>query len=69
MAGIENIKNAAEKAAGKVKEAVGNATDNDHLKAEGKTDQVKADTKQAGTNVKDAASGVADSLKNDRDTK
>jgi len=39
MAGIDDIKNAAEKAAGKVKEAVGNATDNDRLKAEGQTDQ------------------------------
>jgi uncharacterized protein YjbJ (UPF0337 family) len=65
MAGIEDVKNAAAKAAGKAKEAVGNVTDNDRLKAEGKTDQVKADTKQAGTSVKDAASGVADSLKND----
>jgi hypothetical protein len=41
MAGIDDIKNAAEKAAGKVKEAVGNATDNDRLKAEGQTDQGK----------------------------
>ncbi|MGN8049305.1 CsbD family protein [Curtobacterium sp. 22159] len=65
MAGIDDIKNAAEKAAGKAKEGVGNVTGNDHLKAEGKTDQVKADAKQAGTNVKDAATGVADSLRND----
>jgi uncharacterized protein YjbJ (UPF0337 family) len=65
MAGIEDVKNAAAKAAGKAKEAVGNATDNDRLKAEGKTDQVKSDTKQAGTDAKDAVHGVADSLKND----
>ena len=65
MAGIEDVKNAAAKAAGKAKEAVGNVTDNDRLKAEGKTDQVKADTKQAGTDAKDAVHGVADSLKTD----
>ena len=65
MAGIEDVKNAAAKAAGKAKEAVGNVTDNDRLKAEGKTAQVNADTNQAGTHVKDAASGVADSLQTD----
>ena len=54
MAGIEDIKNAAEKAAGKAKEALGNATDNDRLKAEGQKDQVVADAKKVGENVKDA---------------
>jgi uncharacterized protein YjbJ (UPF0337 family) len=66
MAGIEDVKNAAAKAAGKAKEAVGNTTDNDRLKAEGKTDQVKADTKQAGTDAKDTVHGVADSLNHDK---
>jgi uncharacterized protein YjbJ (UPF0337 family) len=65
MAGIEDIKNAAEKASGKVKETVGNATDNDRLKTEGQTDQAKASAKQGVTDVKDAAHGVADSLKNE----
>ncbi|WP_395818461.1 CsbD family protein [Curtobacterium flaccumfaciens] len=66
MAGIDDIKNAAEKAAGKVKEAVGNATDNDRLKAEGQTDQGKASAKQGVTDVNDAAHGVADSFKDDK---
>uniref|UniRef100_A0A942Y8X2 CsbD family protein n=1 Tax=Neobacillus citreus TaxID=2833578 RepID=A0A942Y8X2_9BACI len=65
MAGLEDIKNAGEKLAGKAKEAVGNATDNDKLKAEGQTDQAKASAKQGVTDVKDAAHGVADSFKNE----
>jgi uncharacterized protein YjbJ (UPF0337 family) len=39
---------------GKVKEAVGNATDDDRLKAEGEADQAKGNLKQAGDKVKDA---------------
>ncbi|ROP72435.1 CsbD family protein [Curtobacterium sp. PhB115] len=66
MAGIDDIKNAAAKAAGKAKEAVGNATDNDRLKTEGQTDQAKASAKQGVTDVKDAAHGVADSFSNDK---
>lgn len=54
MSGADKIENAAEKAAGKAKEAVGDATDNERLQAEGKGDQVKADLKQAGENIKDA---------------
>ncbi|WP_374193257.1 CsbD family protein [Curtobacterium sp. ISL-83] len=59
---MEDIKNAGEKLGGKAKEAAGDASGNDHLKAEGKTDQAKASAKQGVTDVKDAASGVADSL-------
>ncbi|MDQ0727859.1 CsbD family protein [Microbacterium sp. W4I20] len=50
----DKIKNAAQDIAGKAKEAIGNATDNDKLVAEGKADQAKSDVKQAGENVKDA---------------
>lgn len=50
----DKIRNAAEKAAGKVKEGIGEATDNERLQAEGRTDQTKADVKGAGENVKDA---------------
>jgi uncharacterized protein YjbJ (UPF0337 family) len=66
MAGSENMQNSGEKLAGKAKEAVGNLTGNDHLKAEGQTDQAKASAKQGVTDVKDAAHGVADSFKNDK---
>lgn len=54
MGGADKIENAAEKAAGKAKEAVGDMTDNEKLQAEGKADQTKANLKQAGENVKDA---------------
>lgn len=50
----DKIRNAAEEAAGKVKEGVGKATDDERLEAEGKTDQAKADLKQAGEKIKDA---------------
>lgn len=49
----DKISNAAEDLGGKAKEAVGNATDNDRLKAEGQADQVKADAKKVGESVKD----------------
>ena len=54
----DKIKHAAEEAVGKVKEATGNATDNESLKAEGQADQASANTKQAGDKVGDAAKKV-----------
>ena len=56
----DKIRNAAEEAAGKVKEKAGDATDNEELEAEGKADQMKADVKQAGEKVKDAAKDAFD---------
>ena len=50
----DKIRNAAEEAQGKVKEAAGKATDDERLEAEGKADQTKANLKQAGEKVKDA---------------
>lgn len=50
----DKIGNAAEEAAGKAKEGIGKATDNERLEAEGQTDQSKANLKQAGEHVKDA---------------
>lgn len=50
----DKIGNAAQDAAGKVKEGVGKATDNERLEAEGRTDQASADLKQAGEKAKDA---------------
>ncbi len=49
----DKAKNAAEDLAGKAKEKIGDATDNDELKAEGLADQGKAKTKKAGENIKD----------------
>ncbi|MFD5276288.1 CsbD family protein [Pseudarthrobacter sp. NPDC058362] len=49
----DKIGNEAEDLGGKAKEAAGNATDNDRLRAEGQADQVKADAKKIGEDVKD----------------
>jgi uncharacterized protein YjbJ (UPF0337 family) len=53
----DDIKNTAQDLAGKAKEAVGKATDNDKLVAEGKADQAEADLKKAGQSVKDTFTG------------
>lgn len=49
----DKMKNAAEKASGKAKEAAGKATDNEKLEAEGKFDQAKAGAKDAVEDTKD----------------
>jgi uncharacterized protein YjbJ (UPF0337 family) len=49
----DKIHNEAEHLGGKAKEAAGTATDNDRLRAEGQKDQVVADAKKVGENVKD----------------
>ncbi|MDT0157773.1 CsbD family protein [Microbacterium sp. ARD32] len=51
---MDDAKHNAEKMAGKAKENIGDATDNESLEAEGKMDQVKADAKKVGDDVKDA---------------
>ena len=50
----DKAKNMAEDLTGKGKEGVGDATGDDRMKAEGETDQTKANLKQAGEKVKDA---------------
>jgi uncharacterized protein YjbJ (UPF0337 family) len=50
----DKIANAAEKVSGKVKEATGHASGDEDLEREGRTDQAKADLKDAGEKVKDA---------------
>lgn len=54
MGADDKIHNAANDASGHVKEAVGKATDNPKLEAEGNADQAKAHLGQAAENVKDA---------------
>ena len=54
MSGIDKVKNAAEDVTGKVKQKVGEATDDKSLENEGRADQSKADLKNAGEKVKDA---------------
>ena len=57
MSGTDKIRNAAEEALGKGKEAVGDATDDERLRSEGQGEQAKANLKQAGENIKDAFMG------------
>lgn len=54
MSAADRIKAAAETVTGKAKEAVGNATDNDKLVAEGKADQVQGKGRDTVEDVKDA---------------
>ncbi|MFE7845588.1 CsbD family protein [Microbacterium sp. NPDC057407] len=50
----DDIKHNVEDIKGKAKEAVGDATGNERLEAEGHADQASADLKKAGQDVKDA---------------
>jgi uncharacterized protein YjbJ (UPF0337 family) len=50
---MSDIKNTAQDLLGKGKEAVGKATDNNKLVAEGKADQAKAAAKKGVDDVKD----------------
>jgi uncharacterized protein YjbJ (UPF0337 family) len=53
----------SDKVAGKVKEAAGDLTGDDHLKAEGKKQGVAGDVKNAGENVKDKAEELGEKIK------
>jgi uncharacterized protein YjbJ (UPF0337 family) len=53
MGADDKLKNTADEKIGEAKETLGKATGNDDMEAEGKTDQAKADLKQAGEKVKD----------------
>lgn len=59
----DKARNKAEELAGQAKEAFGDVTDNDKLKAEGQADQTAAKAKQAAEGVKDAAGDAADAAK------
>jgi uncharacterized protein YjbJ (UPF0337 family) len=50
----DKAKNAAQIVKGKVKEAAGRTTGDHQLQADGKSDQMKGNLKQAGEKVKDA---------------
>jgi uncharacterized protein YjbJ (UPF0337 family) len=50
----EKMQNTAQDWTGKAKEAVGDATDNEQLEAEGKMDQAKAGVKDKVEDAKDA---------------
>lgn len=54
MSGLDKAKNAVDDMAGKAKEALGKATNDEDTKNEGRADQAEADLKGAGEKVKDA---------------
>jgi uncharacterized protein YjbJ (UPF0337 family) len=54
MSALDKAKNAVEDVSGKAKESLGKASGDKDTEAEGKTDQSKADLKNAGEKVKDA---------------
>jgi uncharacterized protein YjbJ (UPF0337 family) len=56
MGDQDKLENKAEEKLGEAKEAVGEASGDEDLEAEGSTDQTKANLKQAGEKVKDAFS-------------
>jgi uncharacterized protein YjbJ (UPF0337 family) len=52
--GRNKARNKAQELKGQVKEAAGRASDDPRLEAEGRTDQTRANLKQAAEKVKDA---------------
>ncbi|MFC4590781.1 CsbD family protein [Sphaerisporangium corydalis] len=63
MGAGDKISNKAQELKGKIKRGVGDATDDDRLRAEGEADEAKGHVKQAGEKVKDAAKNVKDAFK------
>jgi uncharacterized protein YjbJ (UPF0337 family) len=59
----DKLSNAADRATGRGKEAVGAATDDEELRNEGRGQQTEADVKDAGEKIKDAADNVGDAFK------
>jgi uncharacterized protein YjbJ (UPF0337 family) len=49
----DKVKNAVTEAAGKAKDALGKATDDPGMQAEGKAEQVEAEVGKATENIKD----------------
>lgn len=62
MSADDKIKNKAQELGGKGKEAVGDATGDEELRAEGQADQTESALKQAGEKVKDAGAKIKDAF-------
>jgi len=63
MSFSDKISNKAQDLGGRAKEAAGEATGDDELRAEGRTDQAKAGLKDAADKVKDAVGDAAEKVK------
>jgi uncharacterized protein YjbJ (UPF0337 family) len=59
----DKLDNTKDRVTGRGKEAVGAATDDEQLRAEGRGQQAEADVKDAGEKVKDAARDIRDAAK------
>ncbi|WP_394435923.1 CsbD family protein [Streptomyces sp. SGAir0957] len=55
-----------DKAKGKAKEMLGQATGNERKKSEGKVDQAKAKARETADDMRDRADGARDSLRDDK---
>ncbi|REH75363.1 CsbD family protein [Staphylococcus felis] len=55
-----------EQAKGNIKETIGNATNNENLKKEGKGDKASGKTKEIVDDVKDKANDFIDKVKEDK---
>lgn len=62
MSTSDKFKNKGQEISGKVKETIGDVTNDDQLKAEGLKDQALSKSKQAGENIKDGAQNIKDNL-------
>ncbi len=63
MSFTDKMKNKTEELAGKAKQGVGEATDNERLYAVGEAQVTEARAKQAGEHLKDAGRDVRDALR------
>ncbi len=66
MSFIDKARHKAEEVIGEIKEKVGDLTNNDELKAEGRGERAGGEIKQTGDSLKDAASNVGNTLKRDK---
>jgi len=56
----------ADKVSGNIKQVVGDVTDNDKLKAEGKLEEVQGDVKSKVSEVENHVSDMIDDIKDDK---
>lgn len=57
MGAMDKVKDKVEELKGQAKQKMGDATDNDDMKSEGKMDETKGKLKQKGEQVKDVFKG------------
>ncbi|KKJ97450.1 CsbD family protein [Micromonospora sp. HK10] len=62
MSFTDKAKNKAQELSGAAKQRIGDATDNERLRAEGASEQSTARARQAGENVKDAGRDIKDAF-------